>query len=113
MTELLQKQLHTLLIVCILIQTISGLSVRRKQRVRYSVSDPIRTNAGSGFLSILNAFDNVYTYTTDWFNQNKPQKQRSNPRSYNLGGGATSGVAGCKNCFLGLRVERREAMVVS
>ena len=106
-----QKLLHIMLIMCILPVMIDGFSLRGKQRLKHSLSNRIGENGGSGFLSIVDMIYNAYKYTTNLLNIQP--KNQNNARYYNLGSEAMSGVPGCKDCFWGLHVERREAMVVS
>lgn len=94
---------NVVLLLCIFTYSIDGFSTRRKRLSRSSFKQI--GNKGYRTFSVLDTLYNAYTYTTNLLNF------RTDTTA--IEGRQSSGVAGCKDCFMGLRVERREAIVVS
>ena len=87
--------------------SVNGYSVRRKQ-IRRALPNIF----GDNVYSILGNLNSQQQIKRTNVKRTNSGQYTSQPR-LKVGSSALSGVPGCSECFLGLQVSRREAVVVS
>ena len=90
--------------------SVNGYSVRRK-RIRRALPNIFGDNVYS-ILDILGNLNSQQQIKRTNVKRTNSGQYTSQPR-LKVGSSALSGVPGCSECFLGLQVSRREAVVVS
>ena len=99
-----------IIFTCLLYCCVDGFSIGRSKLGR-SIEKRYGEN-GFDALATLENLSSGYQFISK-FLKNTRDGDQADSRNINQSGFGVSGVSGCDDCFMGLRVSRREASVVS
>ena len=111
MERLSQLSCKVIIFTCLLYCCVDGFSVGRSK-----LGKSIEKKYGENGFDVLKTLENInsgYQFISKFLKNSRDGDQGTARATINQSGFGTSGVAGCDDCFMGLRVSRREASVVS
>ena len=111
MERLSQLSCKFIIFVCFLYCCVDGFSTGRS-KLGKSIGKRIGEN-GFDPLATLANIKSGYQFISKILKNTRDGDQGDARATLNQSGFGTSGVSGCDDCFMGLRVSRREASVVS
>ena len=111
MEQLSQLSCKVIIFTCLLYCCVDGFSVGRSK-----LGKSIEKKYGENGFDVLKTLENInsgYQFISKFLKNSRDGDQGTARATINQSGFGTSGVSGCDDCFMGLRVSRREASVVS
>ena len=111
MERLSQLSCKVIIFTCLLYCCVDGFSVGRSK-----LGKSIEKKYGENGFDVLKTLENInsgYQFISKFLKNSRDGDQGTARATINQSGFGTSGVTGCDDCFMGLRVSRREASVVS
>jgi len=109
MEQLSQLSCKVIIFTCLLYCCVDGFSVGRS-KLGKSIEKKYGEN-GFDPLKTLENLNSGYQFISKFLKNSRDGDQGTSRATINQSGFGTSGVTGCDDCFMGLRVSRREASV--
>ena len=106
-----QISCKVIIFTCLLYCCVDGFSIGRSKLGR-SIEKRYGEN-GFDAVKTLENLSSGYQFISKFLKNARDGDQGTSRATINQSGFGTSGVSGCDDCFMGLRVSRREASVVS